>query len=485
MFTSPLIKQPLGYIAGRWVGADSGETAAVINPADGKLLARTPVMGADETTRAIEAAASANRASASASIEQRRQWLLTIADLLNQHRDEIGRIVTLEHGKPLDEAKGEVDYAAGFFRYFGEHVEALGDVTLNDRPRGCRWTVHYRPAGVVALITPWNFPIAMLAKKLAAALAADCTCVIKPASKTPLSVIALFTIMEKINLPAGKVNLVMGSASAIGKTCCEHPAVRMISFTGSTEVGQKLLKMSAPHVKRLSLELGGNAPFVVFDDADLDVAADQLMTNKFRGAGQTCVCANRVYVHRRVADTFVAKVVSRANQLTVGNGMDDGVTLGPLIDGDAFSKVKRHVDDAVANGASLIAGGVDHESTGDWGNYFPPTVLIDVTDEMACAREETFGPVAPVLTFDDEGDLIERCNATEFGLAAYVFTQGATRAARVIPQLHFGHVGWNTGTGPTPEAPFGGMKHSGFGREGGREGMFEFVEPQTVPALDS
>lgn len=479
MLDSPLLKNLGGYIDGQWSQADSGKTMPVVNPATGETIAIVPVMGRDETVRAVEAAA---RSLASpTSIQQRRAWLSQLADLITEHRQELGRIVTHEHGKPWKEAQGEAEYAASFFRFYSTCIDHLKPRQLPDRPRGHSWTVHYRPAGVAALVTPWNFPLAMLAKKFSAALAADCGCVIKPSSKTPLSMIALFTLMEELKLPAGKANLVLGPAGEISDVLCEHPAVRVISFTGSTPVGKKLMAATAPHLKRLSLELGGNAPFIVFDDADIDKAVEHLMANKFRGAGQTCVCANRVYVQAAIADAFAEKLAARASALNVGNGMDEGTDMGPLIDRNAFEKVKRHVDDAIARGAKRIAGADPENGPKGAGNFFPPTVLRGVTSAMECVQDETFGPLAPIIEFQDEEEVIAAANSTEYGLAAYVFTSDDARAQRVISRLSFGHVGYNTGSGPTAEAPFGGMKQSGFGREGGIEGLHDFIEAQSVP----
>ncbi len=479
MLDSPLLKNSEGYIDGKWSQADSGKVMPVVNPATGETIAIVPVMGRDETVRAVEAAA---RSLASpTSIEQRRDWLSQLADLITEHRQELGRIITHEHGKPWKEAQGEAEYAASFFRFYSTCIDHLKPRQLPDRPRGHSWTVHYRPAGVAALVTPWNFPLAMLAKKFSAALAADCGCVIKPSSKTPLSMIALFTLMEELKLPAGKANLVLGPAGEISDVLCEHPAVRVISFTGSTPVGKKLMAATAPHLKRLSLELGGNAPFIVFDDADLDKAVEHLMANKFRGAGQTCVCANRVYVQAAIADAFAEKLAVRASALNVGNGMDEGTDMGPLIDRNAFEKVKRHVDDAITRGAKRIAGADPKNGAKGTGNFFPPTVLCGVTSAMECVQDETFGPLAPIIEFKDEGDVIAAANSTEYGLAAYVFTSDDARAQRVISRLRFGHIGYNTGSGPTAEAPFGGMKQSGFGREGGIEGLHDFIEAQSIP----
>lgn len=479
MIESPLLDNLTGYIGGRWIDNTGGATFDVFNPATGETIAKVASMPEDEVLAAVEAGKSALRLTSPWPVETRRKWLEGIRDGLREHREEIGRILCLEHGKPLKEAEGEVEYAAGFFDYCANHIHALDAHTLAEKPKDCTWTVHYRPVGVVGLIVPWNFPIGMIAKKLSAALAAGCPSVIKPASETPLTMVALFALMDKLDLPDGMVNLVMGKASMIGKVLCEHKDVPMLSFTGSTEVGRRLILDTAEQVKKLALELGGNAPFIVFDDADLDVAADNLIANKFRGGGQTCVCANRVFVQETVADSFGQKLAERVGRMTVGDGMKAGVDIGPLINQAGFDKVKRHLEDALANGASLVAGKQPDE-LGD-GLFFPPTVVMGVDRDMACYREETFGPLVPMALFRSEEEVIEAGNDTEFGLASYVFTADAARAQRVAAGLRFGHVGWNTGTGPTPEAPFGGMKASGIGREGGLEGLFEFVEAQTVP----
>jgi len=477
MIDSPLLPSLGGYINGQWVMADSGQTLAVTNPVDNGHLADVAAMGGAETERAIAAAEAAFEQPAD--LDQRRRWLEAIADALTIHRDEIGRILCMEHGKPLAEATGEADYAAGFFRYAANHVHELAPRTLEERPRDCTWTVHHRPAGVVGLVTPWNFPIGMIAKKLSAAIAADCPSVIKPSSKTPLTMIALFALLDReVGLPAGKVNLVMGSSAPISQALFDAPCVRVISFTGSTEIGRELIRQAAPGIKRLTLELGGNAPYIIFDDADLDHAADQLMTNKFRGGGQTCVCANRIFVHADVAESFAEKLTERVNGLVVGDGMQPGTQLGPLIDENAVAKVTRHVDDAIARGAREMARA---DAEGLPGTFYPPTVLLDVPSDAACYREETFGPLVPLITFADEPEVVRMANDTDFGLASYVFTADEARGQRVIERLRFGHAALNTGTGPTPEAPFGGMKQSGYGREGGLEGLFEFTEAQTVP----
>ncbi|MBK1886449.1 NAD-dependent succinate-semialdehyde dehydrogenase [Marinobacter sp. DY40_1A1] len=481
MIESPLLGKMTGYIGGRWTDNEQGNTFDVYNPATGKVIAQVASMPESEVKAAIEAGKSALQLTHPYSIETRRKWLEDIRDALRANKEEVGRVLCLEHGKPLNEAQGEVDYAAGFFDYCSKNIQALDAHELPGKPRDCTWTVHYRPVGVTALITPWNFPIGMIAKKLSAALAAGCPSVIKPASETPLTMIALFELMDKhVDLPDGMVNLVMGKASVIGKVLCESPDVPMLSFTGSTEVGRKLVVDTADQIKKLALELGGNAPFIVFDDANLDAAADNLIANKFRGSGQTCVCANRIFVHEKVMDAFGAKLAERVNKMTVGDGIAGDVDLGPLINKAGFDKVKRHLEDALNKGAALVAG----KQPGDLGEghlFFPPTVISGVTPDMCCSREETFGPLVPMASFRTEEEVIEAGNDTEFGLASYVFTADAERAQRVAAGLRFGHVGWNTGSGPTPEAPFGGMKASGIGREGGLEGLFEFVEAQTIP----
>ncbi len=477
---SPLLSQIQGYIDGRWTGADFEAGMVVRNPASGAHLAEVPSMGPAEVERAIAAASAA--LGHTTPLEQRRTWLQAIADALTQQRGEIGRILTLEHGKPWGEAQGEVDYAAGFFRFCAENIDRLAPYRLAERPRGCTWTVHYRPAGVVGLITPWNFPIGMIAKKLSAALAADCACVVRPSSKTPLTTIALFSLLhERLALPPGKVNLVTGPAEPIADTLLRSPAVRLLSFTGSTEVGKALIRKSADGVKRLTLELGGNAPFLVFADADLDLAVEQLVANKFRGSGQTCVCANRVLVERPVAAAFADRLARRVSRLRLGDGMDSRVDMGPLVDRRAYEKVRLHLSDALAQGAVLVAGGDPGEWSPAGGTFFAPTLIRGVLPGMRAAREETFGPLVAIMEFEGEAQAIRLANDTEQGLAAYLFTADEARAERVIAALEFAHVGHNTATGPTPEAPFGGMKQSGLGREGGREGLLEFVEPQAVP----
>ncbi|MCA1659180.1 MAG: NAD-dependent succinate-semialdehyde dehydrogenase [Verrucomicrobiaceae bacterium] len=451
----------------------------VINPATGEWLADVPDMAAVETTAAVEAAAEALREPVA---EKRRHWLDETARLLLENRQELARIITSEQGKPLKESVVEVEYSAGFFSFYAAQLARLAPEPLPNRIRQMQWTVHHRPAGVVGLITPWNFPLAMLAKKLAPAMAAGCAVVTKPADLTPLTAIALWNLLERLDVPPGWLNLVIGRPAPIGDVLCSHPAVRLISFTGSTAVGKHLIQATAPYVKRLAMELGGNAPYIVMNDADVHAAADALMANKFRCAGQTCVCANRIYVQRGVEPAFVEAISERVGRLKVGNGLEPRVDIGPLINRAAFEKVDRHVKDALEQGARRTAGGDSSMPEREWGAFYTPTVLAGANAQMLLSREETFGPVIAIETFDTEDEAVAKANGTPFGLAAYVFMRDGERAARLIQQLQFGHVGLNTGTGPAPEAPFGGMKQSGFGREGGVEGLHEFCETQTVVA---
>ncbi|HTL30949.1 MAG TPA: NAD-dependent succinate-semialdehyde dehydrogenase [Tepidisphaeraceae bacterium] len=475
MIESSLLTQLHGFIDGQWRGGHGGETIDVVNPATGELLARVPDMGALEARSAVDTADGAMRSAPS--VQQRRSWLHAIVGMLQQHRDELARIITLEQGKPLKESAVEVDYSAGFFRFAADQLDHLSAQPLPAPIKNHRWTIHHRPAGVAALITPWNFPLAMLAKKLSAAIGAGCAIVAKPAELTPLTCIALWQLLARLDFPPGFVNLVIGRPEPIGDVLCSHPAVRIVSFTGSTATGRMLIAKSAPHIKRLALELGGNAPYVVFDDADINLAADALMANKFRCAGQTCVCANRILVHDRIEQGFIDAVTQRVRRIHVGNGLDPQTDIGPLINARAVEKVRQHIDDAVQHRAQCVLGG-DAK-----GQFFAPTILRGVTPQMLLSREETFGPVIAIGTFHDEEQAIELANGTPYGLAAYVFSRDAARIERVTARLRFGHVGVNTGMGPTPEAPFGGMKQSGFGREGGVEGLLEFCETQTVVAL--
>lgn len=471
-----------GLIDGRWVASSGHGEAVVMNPATGEELARIPRCGEAEARSAVEAAGAAWQRPASAM--ERRDWLREIARRLLEARDGLARLITLENGKPLAEAAVEVEYAAGFFRHFAGELHRMDPEVLPERIRGCRWTIHRRPAGVVALITPWNFPLAMLAKKVSAALAAGCAFIARPSEITPLSALALGRVIEQAGVPAGRANVLVGKAADLVPVFCQHPAVRLISFTGSTEVGRTLSAAAASGLKRLALELGGNAPFIVFADADLPVAATALLANKFRAAGQTCVCTNRVYVERMVADEFAELVAKRVRELRVGNGLEPGVQIGPLINRAAFDKVAAHVGDALAHGAQRLVGFDPVRPPADWGAFYPPTVLTGVTAGMRVCAEETFGPVVAIASFAGEAEVIAEANATCHGLAAYVFGRDPARLTRVVGALRFGHVGVNTGHGPTPEAPFGGMKESGYGREGGVDGLLEYCEAQVSADAD-
>ncbi|MFT6144849.1 MAG: succinate-semialdehyde dehydrogenase/glutarate-semialdehyde dehydrogenase [Myxococcota bacterium] len=470
----------LPTLAGYWDGAfrplATLPTFDVVDPATTSTLASLPTYSTDHASLAVDAAAGA--LAQPPSLEQRGKWLLAVERALLDNLTELAQIITAENGKPIAESQGEVRYSAGFFADAANQLTHLDSRDLPITAKGHRWRLHHRPAGVAGLITPWNFPMGMLAKKLSGAIAAGCPTVIKPSELTPLSCIAWFTLLHDLDLPKGFVNLVFGDAPAIGQVLCERMEVRVISFTGSTGVGRLLATQSAPNLKRMSLELGGNAPYVVFDDADLDHAVGHLMANKFRNAGQTCVCANRILVQDAAYDAFIRRASDRVRALVVGPGADLNTDVGPLIDERARIKVASMVTDAVAHGAVIAVGG--NSAPGE-GAFFEPTLLTGVTASMRCSQEELFGPVVAIERFVDEEAGILRANDTEYGLAAYVFSTDVDRLERVAARLHFGHVGLNTGTGPTPEVPFGGMQQSGLGREGGLEGILEYIELQTCP----
>lgn len=468
-----------GYINGQWIEANDRDRFEVVNPAIGELLAQVPFMGAEEATLAIESGRAAMDGFVP-DLQTRKQWLNGIAEHLLAGSESLAQTITQEQGKPIKESRAEVEYAASFFFDVAQRLAILNPKELPQPARGCTWTVHHRPAGVVGLITPWNFPLAMLAKKLASALGAGCASVLKPSELTPLSAMALVGICDHLGVPRGFVNLVFGDAKAIGEVLCTHPAVRIISFTGSTQVGKLLATQAGPHVKRVALELGGSAPFIVFDDADLDLSAEALIQSKFRAAGQTCVCADRILVDARVHDAFVAKVRPRVAALRCGNGMQEAADLGPLINLEGWNKVDRHVRDALRHGATRVVGDEVPQPPIDSATFYPPTLLTGITKEMMICREETFGPVLAVRRFETEAEAVHIANETEYGLAAYIMSGNESRVVRVTAKLVFGHVAVNSGTGPAAHAPFGGMKHSGYGREGGDEGLLEFTEPQVV-----
>jgi succinate-semialdehyde dehydrogenase/glutarate-semialdehyde dehydrogenase len=459
------------YIDGVFVGEPSEN---VTNPATGAVVGRVPNLGADAATAAIEAAERAFKPWAAKLPKERSAILRRWYELIVANADDLALIMTREQGKPLAEAKGEIAYAASFVEFYAEEAKRVGGDTLPTHRADARILVLRQPAGVVAAITPWNFPAAMITRKCAPALAVGCTFVVKPAMETPLTALALAKLADEAGVPKGVFSVVTGEdAESIGKVFTTHPAVRVVSFTGSTEVGKILMRQAAFGVKRVALELGGNAPFIVFDDADLDAAVEGAMVSKYRNMGQTCVCANRIYVQSKVYDAFLEKLVAAVAKLKVGDGVEDGVTQGPLITPDAIDKVERHLADATAKGARVVAGGKRHALG---GTFFEPTVLADVTQDMAVAREETFGPVAPLFRFETEEEAIEYANATEFGLAAYFYARDVGRVFRVAEALEYGMVGINSGLISTELAPFGGVKESGHGREGSQRGVDEFVD---------
>jgi len=461
------------YIDGAWVDADNNQTFAVTNPANGDVLGAVPEMGRAETARAIAAADAALPAWRAKTAKERAGLLKKWFDLVMENQEDLARLMTAEQGKPLAEAMGEIVYGASFIEWFAEEAKRLYGETVPTNAPNRRIQVIKQPIGVVASITPWNFPNAMITRKCAPAMAAGCTVVAKPAEDTPYSALALAVLAERAGIPKGVFNVVTGIPKEIGGEITSNPVVRKVSFTGSTAVGKLLMKQCADTVKKVSLELGGNAPFIVFDDADLDAAIEGVMASKYRNAGQTCVCANRIYVQDGVYDAFAEKMAAAVGELKVGSGFDDGISQGPLINAAAIEKVESLVADAVSKGAKVVVGGARHELG---GTFYPPTILTDVTNDMACASEEIFGPVAPLYRFTDEADVIKKANDTPYGLAAYFYARDIGRVYRVAEALEYGIVGINEGIISTEVAPFGGVKESGLGREGGKYGIEEFVE---------
>ena len=473
----PTLLRQQACVAGAWVDADDGKTVAVTNPATGAVLGSVPMCGAAETARAIAAADVAQRAWAPLPAKQRGAVLRKLNDLMLANTDDLARIMTLEQGKPLAESKGEIAYSASFIEWFADEARRVYGETIPAPQADRRILAIKQPVGTTAAITPWNFPTAMLARKVGPALAAGCSMVVKPASQTPFSALAFAELALRAGVPPGLLSVVTGSAAAIGAEMTRNPLVRKLSFTGSTEVGRTLMRQSAETIKKLSLELGGNAPFIVFDDADLDAAVDGAMVSKYRNTGQTCVCANRLYVQRGVAGAFTEKLVAKVRALKVGPGLEPGVTQGPLIDAKAVAKIEEHIADARAKGGEVLIGGKRHALG---GLFFEPTVIGGATAAMRVAHEETFGPLAPIFVFDTEAEVINRANATEFGLAAYFYSRDIGRVMRVAEQLEAGMVGVNTGLISTAEAPFGGVKQSGLGREGSKYGLDEYLEIKYV-----
>jgi succinate-semialdehyde dehydrogenase/glutarate-semialdehyde dehydrogenase len=473
----PSLLRQLAYVDGQWIPADSGQTVDILNPANGSRVGSVPVLGAAETRRAIDAAARAMPAWAARTARERASVLRRWFELMLAHADDLAVIMTSEQGKPLAEARGEIAYAASFIEWFAEEGKRVyGDIVPSFRA-DARVLVLRQPVGVAAAITPWNFPAAMITRKAGPALAAGCSFVCKPAPQTPFSALAMAELAARAGIPPGVFNVIPGDAEAIGGELCSNARVRKLSFTGSTPVGKRLMAQCAGTVKKVSLELGGNAPFIVFDDADLDAAVQGAMTSKYRNTGQTCVCANRLYVQDGVYDEFARKLVAAVALLRVGDGLAGPTDQGPLIDARALAKVEAHIADAVAQGARIACGGKRHALG---GTFFEPTILTGATASMRVAREETFGPVAPLFRFHDEAEAIRLANDTEAGLAAYFYTRDLARSWRVQEALEYGIVGVNTGLISTEVAPFGGVKESGLGREGSRHGIDEYSELKYV-----
>jgi succinate-semialdehyde dehydrogenase/glutarate-semialdehyde dehydrogenase len=469
----PDLLRTRAYIAGKWQDAASGATRAVVNPATRETIGTVPDMGALEARRAVEAAAQAFPAWAARTAKERAAVMRRWYELMMANQEDLATLMTAEQGKPLAESKGEIAYAAAFIEWFAEEGKRLYGDVIPGHQADKRIIVLRQPVGVVAAITPWNFPAAMITRKVAPALAAGCTVVVKPASQTPYSALALAALAARAGVPAGVLNVITGGAAAIGAELTANPTVRKLSFTGSTSVGKQLMAQCAGTLKKLSLELGGNAPFIVFDDADLDAAVLGAIASKFRNTGQTCVCANRLLVQAGVYEDFTRKLVHAVAQLKVGDGLEGPTDQGPLIDTHALAKVEQHLADAAAKGARIVQGGHRH-SLG--GTFFEPTVLTQATPAMLLAREETFGPVAPLFRFETEADAIRMANDTEFGLACYFYTRDLARSWRVAEALEYGIVGLNTGLISTEVAPFGGIKESGTGREGSRYGILDYTE---------
>ena len=465
------------YVNGQWADADSGETIDVTNPVDNSVIGTIPKMGAAETRRAIEAAEVAQKEWRKLTGKERAAILRKWFDLMMQHQEDLAILMTTEQGKPLAESRGEIAYAAAFIEWFAEEGKRIYGDTIPGHTRDTRIIVMKEPIGVTAAITPWNFPAAMITRKAGPALAAGCSMVVKPATSTPYSALAMAELAARAGVPAGVLSVVTGSSSEIGAEITSNPIVRKLTFTGSTEVGRQLMAESAQNIKKVSMELGGNAPFMVFDDADLDAAVEGAMASKYRNTGQTCVCANRILVQDGVYDAFTEKLAAAVRKLKVSDGLEDGAQQGPLIDMSAVEKIEEHIADAVSKGAKIIVGGERHELG---GTFFQPTVLVDVTPDMKVTHEETFGPLAPIFRFGSDDEGIAMANDTEFGLAAYFYASDLRRVWKVSEGLESGIVGVNTGLISTEVAPFGGVKESGVGREGSKYGIEDYIEIKYV-----
>jgi succinate-semialdehyde dehydrogenase/glutarate-semialdehyde dehydrogenase len=478
LLKDPTLLSAKALVAGEWLDADDGSTFAVTNPARGDVICSVPNMSRVETARAIAAAAVAQKEWAARTGKERAQIMRKWFDLMMANQDDLARILTAEMGKPFAEAKGEIAYGASYIEWFGEEAKRVYGETIPGHMRDKRLTVIKQPVGVVASVTPWNFPNAMIARKAAPAIAAGCAFVARPAAETPLSALAMAVLADRAGLPKGVLSVITSKrASDIGKEFCENPTVRKLTFTGSTEVGRILLKQAADQVMKCSMELGGNAPFIVFDDADLDAAVVGAMASKFRNNGQTCVCANRIYVQAGVYDAFAARLSAAVAKLNVGDGLKDGVDTGPLVNMDAVEKVEEHIADILTKGGKVVTGGKRHALG---GSFFEPTIVTGVTQDMLVSQEETFGPLAPLFRFETEEEVIAKANDTIFGLASYFYARDISRITRVQEALEYGMVGVNTGLISTEVAPFGGIKQSGLGREGSRHGMEDYMEMKYI-----
>lgn len=474
LLKDPSLLATQGYLAGDWVNGEDGATFDVTNPARGDVIAKVADLSRAQAARAIAAAEAAQKAWAAKTAKERANILRRWYDLMMENADDLGTILTAEQGKPLAEAKGEIGYGASFIEFFAEEAKRIYGETIPGHQPDKRIMVLKQPIGVAASITPWNFPNAMITRKAAPALAAGCSFVARPAAETPLSALVMGVLAERAGIPKGVLSIIPSSRSSeIGKEFCENPAVRKLTFTGSTEVGRILLRQAADQVMKCSMELGGNAPFIVFDDADLDEAVAGAIMCKFRNNGQTCVCANRIYVQAGVYDAFAEKLAAALSQMKIGDGLEDGVALGPLINQDAITKVQEHIADATAKGGTLFYGG---ESQQGEGFFMPPTIVTGATKNMAVATEETFGPLAPLFKFEDVDEVIELANDTIFGLASYFYAKDLSRVHKVAEALEYGIVGVNTGIISTEVAPFGGVKQSGLGREGSHHGIDDYLE---------
>ena len=472
---SLILKREACLIDGQWIAGE--QWIDVDNPATGQIIGRVPKLDVHAVRQAISAAERSMPDWAGRTAKDRAAILRRYFDLIVEHQEELARLLTEEQGKPLAEARGEILYAASFIEWFGEEAKRVYGDVIPGHQLDKRIVVMKQPIGVVAAITPWNFPAAMITRKIGPALAAGCTVIVKPASQTPFTALALGVLAQAAGIPAGVLNIITGSATEIGGELTSNPVVRKLSFTGSTEIGAKLYAQSAPTIKKLSLELGGNAPFIVFDDADLDAAVDGAIASKYRNAGQTCVCANRIYAQAGIYDAFVEKLTDRTRQLKVGDGLAEGTQIGPLIDDAALMKVEEHIVDAVGKGARLLTGGQRHALG---GRYFEPTVLAGVDQSMKITQEETFGPVAPVIAFESDADAIRLANASPFGLAAYFYARDLSRVWKTAEAIEAGIIGVNTGIISTEVAPFGGVKLSGLGREGSKYGIDDYLEIKYV-----